>query len=185
ASYHCSKSARDRDRLREEVLNRLGWDLYRIWTTDWFRDPLACRELLKEYLDERLSEAIEAIPEGYVHPAELDAKTPASPDKDTESITGTETEVHQARDTQDDDPYIKIGTKFSLRYLDGPRAGAVAKFWFQQQTNDPRYHLDGYTTVGNDSPLGEALEGAEVGEMSSYPHGNQEVRVEVLEIEIT
>ena len=36
ATYHSSKSARDRDRLREEVLNRLGWNLVRVWSTDWF-----------------------------------------------------------------------------------------------------------------------------------------------------
>ncbi len=37
ASYHSAKSARDRDRLRHEILERLGWNLYRIWSTDWFR----------------------------------------------------------------------------------------------------------------------------------------------------
>ena len=39
ATYHSSKSARDRDRLREEVLNSLGWDLVRVWSTDWFDNP--------------------------------------------------------------------------------------------------------------------------------------------------
>ena len=39
ATYHSSKSARDRDRLRQEVLERLGWDIHRIWSTDWFKDP--------------------------------------------------------------------------------------------------------------------------------------------------
>ena len=39
ASYHSSKSARDRDRLREEVLRGLGWELVRVWSTDWFENP--------------------------------------------------------------------------------------------------------------------------------------------------
>ena len=39
ASYHSSKSARDRDRLREEILSKLGWDLVRVWSTDWFDNP--------------------------------------------------------------------------------------------------------------------------------------------------
>jgi very-short-patch-repair endonuclease len=39
AAYHSSRSARDRDRLRQEVLEGLGWQLYRIWSTDWFRNP--------------------------------------------------------------------------------------------------------------------------------------------------
>jgi very-short-patch-repair endonuclease len=39
ATYHSSKSARDRDRLREEVLIGLKWNIYRIWSTDWFANP--------------------------------------------------------------------------------------------------------------------------------------------------
>ncbi len=36
ATYHSAKSARDRDRLRQEILERLGWRLHRIWSTDWY-----------------------------------------------------------------------------------------------------------------------------------------------------
>jgi len=39
AAYHSSKSARDRDRIRQEVLESMGWTINRIWSTDWFRDP--------------------------------------------------------------------------------------------------------------------------------------------------
>jgi very-short-patch-repair endonuclease len=39
AAYHSSKCARDRDRLRQEVLEGMGWQIHRIWSTDWFRDP--------------------------------------------------------------------------------------------------------------------------------------------------
>jgi very-short-patch-repair endonuclease len=39
AAYHSARSARDRDRLRQEVLEGLGWRLHRIWSTDWFRNP--------------------------------------------------------------------------------------------------------------------------------------------------
>jgi len=39
ATYHSAKSARDRDRLRQAVLERLGWRIRRIWSTDWFKDP--------------------------------------------------------------------------------------------------------------------------------------------------
>ena len=38
ASYHSSPTARDRDRLRQEQLERLDWRFHRIWSTDWFRD---------------------------------------------------------------------------------------------------------------------------------------------------
>jgi very-short-patch-repair endonuclease len=36
ATYHASRSARDRDRLREQVLRDRGWNIHRIWSTDWF-----------------------------------------------------------------------------------------------------------------------------------------------------
>jgi very-short-patch-repair endonuclease len=41
ASYRDSRSARDRDRLRKEHLERLGWAFHRIWSTNWFTDPAA------------------------------------------------------------------------------------------------------------------------------------------------
>ena len=38
ASYHSSPTVRDRDRLRQDHLERLGWRFCRIWSTDWFSD---------------------------------------------------------------------------------------------------------------------------------------------------
>ena len=38
ATYHSSATARDRDRLRQSVLEGLGWRLCRIWSTDWLRN---------------------------------------------------------------------------------------------------------------------------------------------------
>ncbi len=51
AMYHSARSARDRDRLRQQVLEAVGWRLHRIWSTDWFHNP--AREL------QRLVDAIE------------------------------------------------------------------------------------------------------------------------------
>lgn len=39
ASYHSAKTARDRDRLRQAHLEKLGWKIHRIWSRDWFIDP--------------------------------------------------------------------------------------------------------------------------------------------------
>jgi very-short-patch-repair endonuclease len=41
ASYHSSATARDRDRLRQDHLERLGWRFHRIWSSDWFNDKPA------------------------------------------------------------------------------------------------------------------------------------------------
>lgn len=39
ANYHRSRSARDRDRIRQTVLEDRGWVIHRIWSTDWFHRP--------------------------------------------------------------------------------------------------------------------------------------------------
>ena len=52
AAYHSSRSARDRDRLRQAVLEDHGWIIHRVWGSDWFQRP---REQL-----ERIATAIDA-----------------------------------------------------------------------------------------------------------------------------
>jgi very-short-patch-repair endonuclease len=44
ATYHSSPTARDRDRLRQSILEGLGWTIHRVWSPDWVKDPE--RELL-------------------------------------------------------------------------------------------------------------------------------------------
>jgi very-short-patch-repair endonuclease len=39
ASYQGARSARDRDRLRQTILEDHGWIMHRIWSTDWFKRP--------------------------------------------------------------------------------------------------------------------------------------------------
>jgi hypothetical protein len=81
ASYHATPTARDRDRLRHEVLGDLGWRLHRVWATEWFHR--------RHQEIERLREALEAAtqPAGTKHevkpqpPAavrKLEVGTPAS-----------------------------------------------------------------------------------------------------------
>ncbi|MFA6386751.1 MAG: DUF4011 domain-containing protein [Candidatus Paceibacterota bacterium] len=54
ASYHSSRSARDRDILRQEILDGMGWKLCRVWSTDWFRN----REMTMDILVENVNRAI-------------------------------------------------------------------------------------------------------------------------------
>jgi very-short-patch-repair endonuclease len=52
ATYHSARSARERDRLRQEVLEKYGWKLYPIWSTDWFRNPNLQTQQLLKYLQD-------------------------------------------------------------------------------------------------------------------------------------
>ena len=197
ATYHSSKSARDRDRLREEVLNRLGWNLYRIWSTDWFRDPLGCREVLRVYLSERLETLVKNMPK-MVQPTVVEPKrfmVPPPPQESRTVINSTPTRTTQTSVTpaktegrietptrQTEALGVRIGTKLSIRYLNGPRAGVVAKFWFQKTTNDRKFEVNGYKSVGTDSPLGEALEGAQLDDIVTFDLKDTEIRVQIIDM---
>jgi very-short-patch-repair endonuclease len=51
ATYHSAATARDRDRLRQEVLEGLGWRIHRIWAPDWFSRRTSEVERLQKVLD--------------------------------------------------------------------------------------------------------------------------------------
>ena len=55
ASYRDSGSVRDRDRLRKEHLERLGWRFHRLWSTNWFHDPDAEVARLREAYDQAVA----------------------------------------------------------------------------------------------------------------------------------
>ena len=56
AMYHSSKVARDRDRLRQQVLENLGWRIFRIWGGAWYRDRKVQEGRLKEALERAVRE---------------------------------------------------------------------------------------------------------------------------------
>lgn len=78
-SYRSSKNARDRDRLRKEVLERMGWRHYRIWSTQWIKN--------KESEKERLFEAIRSAISSSL-PLEDDYTPEAVADDFTEELEG-------------------------------------------------------------------------------------------------
>jgi len=86
-NYARARTARDRDRLREAVLRRLGWRLHRVWSVDWWFDE--ARSLAK--IEDALGEALEAR-----------AATPATAESDAPpSAAGG---APPAPATLDDDP---------------------------------------------------------------------------------
>ena len=57
ATYHRSATARDRDKLREFVLRGLGWEIVRIWSTDWWVDAIGTAEKVHQRLNEILADS--------------------------------------------------------------------------------------------------------------------------------
>jgi very-short-patch-repair endonuclease len=60
ATYHRSATARDRDMLREQVLRGLGWEMVRIWSTDWWIDRAGTLEKVHSALEGLLERSREA-----------------------------------------------------------------------------------------------------------------------------
>ncbi len=56
ATYHSGRTARERDRLRQSVLEEIGWKVYRIWSTDWIKDPVTEGAKLVEAIEEALAQ---------------------------------------------------------------------------------------------------------------------------------
>jgi very-short-patch-repair endonuclease len=54
ASYHSARTARERDRLRQAVLEGMGWKIYRIWSTDWIKDPTSEGKKLIDAVEEAI-----------------------------------------------------------------------------------------------------------------------------------
>ena len=69
ANYHRSRTARDRDELRQSVLEGLGWKLHRIWSTDWWHSP-------KQEL-EKIEKAIERTKRERSSPTIAQTEVPA------------------------------------------------------------------------------------------------------------
>ena len=51
AAYHSSRAARDRDRLRQEILEALGWQIHRIWGPSWYRDRAGQEAVLRKVIE--------------------------------------------------------------------------------------------------------------------------------------
>ena len=82
ATYHSSPAARDRDWLRQGILERLGWRIHRVWSTAWIRDPQGELDAIDRALERARSPLV------VTHPARdadtsgdvaRDAPAPATP----------------------------------------------------------------------------------------------------------
>jgi very-short-patch-repair endonuclease len=93
ASYHSAKSARDRDRLRQEILERLGWRLHRIWSTDWFQARDREVKRLRDRVTAALAEWTPAVQRGDVTTA-----APAGPRPHARSAASRDAEGDGSED---------------------------------------------------------------------------------------
>jgi very-short-patch-repair endonuclease len=121
ATYHSACSARDRDRLRQEVLEGLGWRIYRIWSSDWFRNP-----------EKALKRAVEAIEQAKIYWTGIDGTDTTVRVKSIPKATS----IARGKETQQDGPGLNsapyqaaaIIVKLGTRELHQVLASELAKY---------------------------------------------------------
>lgn len=107
AAYHSSRYARDRDRLRQMILENRGWRLHRIWSTDWFYKREREIEKIRSSIQSALAGEAPARP---VDPklADLDADHPNQAGSDT-----TDEACDPSPGPHRLDPYLKADFRVS------------------------------------------------------------------------
>lgn len=107
ATYHSSATARDRDRLRQDVLEDLGWRIVRVWSTDWYHQP-----------DTTLTRLLEQVNDIRSRPAKGVAANTGNPSRVTERPADfAASEVRQPSVTR------KETTATAAQAYDGPPPG--------------------------------------------------------------
>lgn len=156
ASYHSGVSVRDRDRIRQEILESLGWKgrIWRIWSTDWFRNPGMETQRLMQFLEALSNQPL---------PQEEQAIVPSQMSGSVEIPVAVAVSVEQQSaavallEDENEDLEVKIGDQVTYASLEGP-AQAVSIRLTATQTNPDR------GLVAESTPLGSILIGATVGD---------------------
>ena len=121
ATYHSGFSVRDRDRIRQEILESLGWKgrMHRIWSTDWFYNPRGETLRLREFLDTRRRLSSLESPatwennsdDGYV---EEDENIAAN------EVANEVAETIAAESDGSEDMFVEVGDRVTYCALDDP-----------------------------------------------------------------
>lgn len=186
ASYHSALSVRDRDRIRQEILEALGWRgrIWRIWSTDWFRTPRQEFEKLISFLDDLRNswKPEHASSEAWIEEGKVAGQTAEHVTQDVkqvESITQAEIEREAIStvliDTEDD---LEIEVGDVVRYVDLAHPNDLLTVQITQGKDDFANGI-----VNESRPLAQALLGAVVGdEVALHLTGNSSKTFQVIEI---
>jgi len=155
ATYHSGLSVRDRDRIRQEILESLGWEgrIWRIWSTDWFRDPRRETVKLISFLNELKVKPLAGA--YFVQPEEI-VIPPPEPKAPGEQLTLEKLGV-TIIETEDYGPEIEVGDTISYSLVTYPEREVTVRIT-QNQIN-PSAGL-----ISEMHPLTKAMLGAHIGD---------------------
>jgi very-short-patch-repair endonuclease len=183
ASYHSGVSVRDRDRIRQEILESLGWKnrIWRIWSTDWFRKPQREIEKLCLFLEERRQVSAKEPPPYFDEPEPEPKREPAS--EATVQRAGVswpaprqgmllEPELPlfaMAGVGEDEELFVEVGDK--VVYIDPDNPNEKSSFTIVSDGHMPAAGL-----INEAKPIAQAFLGATEGEMVKLALENRPIK---------
>ena len=189
ATYHSAMSVRDRDRIRQEILESLGWRgrIWRIWSTDWFRTPRQETEKLISFLED-LRESWKpehASGEAWIEEGQGAGQPTTNKTKVVEQVENTAQAVIDREavnavliDTEDD---LEIEVGDVVRYVDLAKSNDILTVQITSGKDDFSNGI-----VNESRPLAQALLGAVVGdEIALHLTGSASKTFQVIEIKRT
>ncbi len=172
-TYHSALSVRDRDRIRQEILESLGWRgrIWRIWSTDWFRSPRQEADKLISFLEHlrknwkpEYSYGNLWIEEGQ--PSSFNVLTRTSTTTDTsqqappvQSVEEDRKAVRSVLIDNEDDLEISVGD--IVKYIDVSKPEDIHKVQITASKTD---FSNGNRLIAEKTPLAQTLLGAVVGD---------------------
>ena len=187
ASYHSASSVRDRDRIRQEILESLGWRgrIWRIWSTDWFRTPRQEADKLIGFLEglHRSWKPEHANSDAWTEESESVTRRPTSTmshsSQNVENIDQAELErdtvISALIDTGHD---LEVETGDVVRYVDLARPSDVLTVQITRGKDDFPNGI-----VNETRPLAQALLGAVAGdEVVLHLVGSDSKKFQIIEV---
>lgn len=135
--YHSARSARDRDRLRQQVLEDRGWIIHRIWSTDWWHHP-----------ERELERCLAAIEQSFTIRSNILLAEPTQVEsvqleQDAEEFNEDKGATLQVEQVQESDVYVmaKLSWPMGCELLDMPVRQLAALVGEVAKTEAP-VHVD-------------------------------------------
>jgi transcription elongation GreA/GreB family factor len=172
ASYHSGITVRDRDRIRQEILESLGWKgkLWRIWSTEWFRNPRPELRKLIAFLEALKQQAVDADIRAMTSDASASSAddVPTQPSLNLESLSLTAGGLV----TEASEEEVCAGDHVTYKDLSGDSPDSELAVMITRNRTDLAAGLIAETT-----PLAQVLLGAVVGEQVELRIPNQRERI--------
>jgi hypothetical protein len=180
ATYHSGCSVRDRDRIRQEILESLGWKnkIYRIWSTDWFYNPLEATQKLRRFLSAKHSQSLiddpSRLDDSFFEDLDLESDLGETNASDSENFPPAE--GPESIDDNYGDKFIEVGDQVTYCLLDNSTDKLTV--WITDGESNLKLGI-----INENSPVAQVLLGlceGDIGDLevtSSYGRKTNQLKV--------